>query len=371
LDTVNPSVNSISISPSVGAAGTVFNLTVNISDDISVLNATASIQKPDENQTALIILSLSSGLYNGSWNSSGSGDGSYVVDITAYDSSGNSVEKENGAVIPLSTNAVNVSVNSSINLTSEVPVIINATAQTDTWINITSNADSNASVAVAKYSDNIESVENTEGTELGKYLSIIVDNVTNRNISSAVIKVYYTDAEIAAKNLQESTLRLYKFNATSEIWVLTGNSGVDTANNFAYGNVTSFSSFGIFGTLISAASSASSSSAGASKAGGVCTPKWDCTGWGECLPEGKMTRSCTRVGTCFMGDRPEEEKRCEYIQEKQIPELNQEAKSPDIKEIEKEQFAPPNLLPFRIIYIPLIAFTVIIISNWARRRKGK
>ena len=121
--------------------------------------------------------------------------------------------------------------------------------------------------------------------------------------------MYYTDAEVTASGLDETTLRLYKFNSSSATWFETASSGVDITGNFVFGNVTSFSSFGLFGTVVAASTTATTTTTAASTSNsGGCSPQWDCSGWGTCSVGGIQTRSCSRVGTCSLGNTPSEER---------------------------------------------------------------
>jgi len=252
-DSTEPTINNATVSPTMGAVGTIFNITVNATDDVEIDSVIAYVQKPDENNTATITLSLTNSLYNGTWDSSGKAEGTYVIDIVANDTTGNEKEKENGAVIALSSNANGTYSNSSVNVTSYVPTIINDTNITDTWLNITSKINkTTASFVITKYTENIQTVSAIGVSELGKYIDIVVDNDTNQNLSFAEIRVYYRDTEVSAANLRESTLRLYRFNATSSLWAPISPGGVNTDLNYVWGNVSKFSSFGIFGTEVSA-----------------------------------------------------------------------------------------------------------------------
>ncbi|GAG27515.1 unnamed protein product, partial [marine sediment metagenome] len=204
LDATKPIIYTVSVSPTKGAAGTLFNITANVTDGKEVKSVIAYIQKPDENDTATITLGLNNELYNGTWNSSNKADGTYVIDIKANDTSDNEEEKENGAVIALSLYAQNTFINSSFNLTANESLVINATSRTDTWLNITSDVNITSSVSIAKYSDNVmESVCPTISTELSKYIDIIFDNNTNENLSFVEVRVYYDDTEVSAASLQE------------------------------------------------------------------------------------------------------------------------------------------------------------------------
>ncbi|MBL7054586.1 hypothetical protein ISS05_02420, partial [Candidatus Woesearchaeota archaeon] len=268
-DLTAPTINKVIITPTTGTSRTVFNITANVTDNFNVSKVVVYMQKPDENNTANITLELNNGLYNGSWSSSNKSDGTYVIDVLANDTIGNQREKENGAVIALASYSVNVSVNSSVGIRADEYVIINATEEANTWLNITTSADVNASIAIAEYSDNIALVEPTTVTELSKYIDVVVDNVTNNNISFAEIRVYYTDAEVTAANLQESTLRLYKFNENTSVWDLITPGGVDVSANYVWGNVSSFSTFGVFGDVVGATPAATTEASGGTPSTGA------------------------------------------------------------------------------------------------------
>jgi len=267
-DTVAPIINTVTVMPTTGIKGTIFNITANVTDNYNVSNATAYVQKPDENNTAIISLSLNNGLYNCSWDSSGKTEGTYVIDVIANDNSRNEKEKENGAAIALASYSVNTSINSSVNFTANEHIIVNATEEANTWLNITTGANVTGSIAIAEYSDNVRLVDPTTVTELGRYIDVIVDNDTNNNISFAEIRVDYTDAEITAANLIESTLRLYKYNDSSATWDLVSPGGVETTDNYVWGNVSSFSSFGVFGDEVEEEVEEEAAAAGAPGGGG-------------------------------------------------------------------------------------------------------
>jgi len=369
LDITNLTITWTIVNPTIGVAGTVFNITANVTDDVQINSVIAYVQKPDENNTATINLSLNDGLYNGSWNSSGRADGTYVIDIVANDEYSNTKEKENGAAIALASYSINISVNSSVGIGGGSggsgsggggSVVIDDTSKTDTWLNITSDVNITLSVAIAKYSDNVKSVDPTTVTELSKYVDIIVDNDANDNISFAEIRINYTDAEVIDANLVESTLRLYKFNDSSAEWDLISPGGVDINANYVWGNVSGFSSFGIFGDEVSAAEEAAAEAeAAATSRGGGCNPKWDCSEWSECS-SGLQRRECNRVGTCFMGEKPEEERDCT------LEEIPEELLDVDF---EIEEPAPKKALP--IIEVLIVLFIILFVFVLKKRGKKK
>ena len=95
----------------------------------------------------------------------------------------------------------------------------------------------------------------------GRYYSIDITNPTAycflkvcvskgeimKNISSAFLKFYYNDSEVASKGLNEGLLRLSRFNETSEKWEVCDEpkGGVNITGNYVYCNTTSFSEWGV------------------------------------------------------------------------------------------------------------------------------
>ncbi len=305
-DTTKPIIHTVDVTPTIGLKGTIFNVSVNTSDNHNVSTVTAYIQKPDENSSLNITLGLLNGLYNGSWNSSSQSSGTYVLDIIVNDTSGNYQEQENGAIVALSTHSINTSLNSSVRFRANRSIIVNSTNRTGTWIKISSGISKNASVGIAQYSNNTKESTPTTVTELKKYIDIIVDPAINQNITTATVRIYYTDEEIEDSDLRESTLRLYKYNENATEWDLLDPGGVEEDLNYVWGNVTSFSSFGVFGTEnvepgLSTTTSSDSSTSGSHTSRSTCTPRWDCSIWGPCSIDSTQLRSCIRRGTCGSG----------------------------------------------------------------------
>jgi len=97
-----------------------------------------------------------------------------------------------------------------------------------------------------------------------------VDNVSNISLylnatnttstSFLVINISYNDSDIIAAGLDESTLKLYRYNGTA--WVVIENSTVDTVNNFVFANITEFSIIAPFGGPPGAVTTTTKSSKG-------------------------------------------------------------------------------------------------------------
>ena len=111
LDWAKPLINNITVTPSKGSPGTLFDITANITD-AGIDTVIAHIQDPDENDIANVELKLNSKFYNGTWDSTGNSEGTYIIDIIANDTFGNQKEYENGEIIALSSYAQDVYINS-------------------------------------------------------------------------------------------------------------------------------------------------------------------------------------------------------------------------------------------------------------------
>lgn len=90
-------------------------------------------------------------------------------------------------------------------------------------------------VTVATYASNPSGTPTFSA--LGKYVDVQLDNAAG--VTQILIKVYYTDAEVAASGITESTLKLYWW--TGSAWQVCSDTGVDTVNNYIWARITATS----------------------------------------------------------------------------------------------------------------------------------
>lgn len=148
--------------------------------------------------------------------------------------------------------------------------LVNASA-VDALLNITSSSTvTPAYFVITKYSSLTNGTE-AGITAFGKYVKVEMDDNTRSKIISSMFRISYTDAELAAANLIESTLKIYRYNETTNTWAAL-TTAVDAANNFVETNVTGFSTFGLFGSPVPAPSTTSSGGGGVSSGGGSIIP---------------------------------------------------------------------------------------------------
>jgi hypothetical protein len=196
----------------------------------------------------------------------------------------NSIEEYYSSTITTSDNAVNITLTSEINTSLEIK---------------TGSAIINASIEVFKYTENPKASGALGIVGLGKYIGIKADSALESAISSVIIKVYYTDAEVSAAGVDEGTLRLYYYNTSFGDWVAydSPNGGVNTTENYVWANTTHFSDWGVFGTAPASASHHGRTVMPAINTTAGCSIQWSCTEWSACI-NGMQARACNDIGTC-------------------------------------------------------------------------
>jgi parallel beta-helix repeat protein len=134
-------------------------------------------------------------------------------------------------------------------------------------VEVTGNENDTVDLSVEEYSSN-PGGSGYALKSLGKYIRF--ETSADINVSSIIIKVYYSDAEVAAAGLDESTLRLEYYNATSGTWTKYDppNGGVNTAENYVWAETTHFSIWGLFGSTPSTPSAPSGGGRVTGAAGG-------------------------------------------------------------------------------------------------------
>ena len=120
----------------------------------------------------------------------------------------------------------------------------------DVGLDLTTKANEDANLVINEYSSAPAGGSTFALSALGKYVAVTSDLVS---LDYGIIKIYYSDSELTAAGLNEDSLRLEYYNASSGTWHTydSPEGGVDTANNYVWANTTHFSLFGVFGTLTS------------------------------------------------------------------------------------------------------------------------
>ena len=116
--------------------------------------------------------------------------------------------------------------------------------QSNTTLEIVTDSLYSGFVTIVRYDSAPSGTGTSPASALNKYVSISTGDI---DLNYSVIRVKYSDAEVSSINLQEDSLRLYKWNGSE--WLKfegSGIGGVDASNNFVFANTTSFSVWGVF-----------------------------------------------------------------------------------------------------------------------------
>ena len=137
---------------------------------------------------------------------------------------------------------------------NEVTVITaNTTSTTNISLGIVTTENATGSITITEYNETSASPPSGYSV-LNKYVKIEVSPKITENLSWAWLNISYTDAEVQAAGVDESTLKIYYWNETTQTWEYqkpgwpyVEAQGVNTVDNYVWANVTGFSLFGLFG----------------------------------------------------------------------------------------------------------------------------
>ena len=94
-------------------------------------------------------------------------------------------------------------------------------------------------------------------------------NATNNSADSWLfLNISYSNDDISG--LSESSLKVWEYNGTTWLQV-QGTNGVNTASNYAFANITNFSTFAVFGTVITTTQTSTGGSGGSGSGSGSVT----------------------------------------------------------------------------------------------------
>lgn len=300
----------------------------------------------------------------------GYGEYGYGVYSISNEFSGNYGEGDYGSGLYSSPVGVTVSQNDSLVIVPDTPLIVDMIDETDTEIEFTVNIPIIAgSVTVIKsLTPPQDSIPPTSKTTIGKYITIDVNNEIKDNLKYSVIGISYDDNEISG--LQESTLRLYKWNYFE--WIVFNGEGigwVDITLNKVYANTTSFSTWGVFATPTSVSLPSEGKGGGSSGGGFTCNLK---TNIEKDICENNICPRYLDVNNC--SKKPALNHLCcvyyltlieDILIEEEIIdiELVEEEEIEDFVPVEKESIEKKNKLGFifLISIVGIIIFIVLII----------
>jgi S-layer protein (TIGR01567 family) len=250
IDNTPPAVSNVTAQPDIINISGYTNITAVVSGP-DVDNVSVRITYPNGTHSTIYMNNSSHVYYR---NFSNTADpGRYNVTIIANDTTGNVNDSQKTSFI-----VAHICTNTTIITNAGNSTFINASG-TNVTLELFTNGSVMGSINITRSIVNITNELEVPGP--GIYIRINASNNfsndTYSNLSWALIKVNYTDMDVSNNYLVESSLRLYWYNESSGNWIkLETNSpiwvygsGVDTANNYVWANVSHFSDYAVGGEL--------------------------------------------------------------------------------------------------------------------------
>ncbi len=122
---------------------------------------------------------------------------------------------------------------------AETPYEVN-TEGTNASITLTTSSSQSGTVTVQQSSS--DSHGGFTASALGKFISINAEGI--ENITQVEIRIYYTDDELLASGIDETTLKLYWWNPGTEDWEVLADTGVNIDENYIWAITNHFSDYG-------------------------------------------------------------------------------------------------------------------------------
>ncbi|MBI3036932.1 hypothetical protein HYY73_04245 [Candidatus Woesearchaeota archaeon] len=240
-DNERPNINS-AIAAAIGDTLTVL---ANITDK-SAITAIAHIIKDNDAVMNLTFTKTANNVYTASANAAEL-RGAYIVSIIAKDTYNNTATARGIAGVTLDSEKSEIK-EIVLNSTGKALIVLANTAT----IEVRGKAEPTAPsvtgriVVAEQATGKMNATRPQEKKELGMYIEIEADEALKSNVSSATLKISYTDQEVLAANLSETSLAIYYYDEPSLLWQQL-NSTANAALNYVEGNTTHLSLFGVFG----------------------------------------------------------------------------------------------------------------------------
>jgi len=264
IDNTPPTVSNVTAQPDIINISGYTNITAVVRDP-HVDNVSVRITYPNGTHSTIDMKNSSHVYYRIFSNTAD--PGRYNVTIIANDTTGNVNDTQKTSFI-----VAHIYTNITIITNAGNSTFINAPG-TNVTLELFTNDSVMGSINITRSIVNITNELEVHGP--GIYIRINAStnfsNYNYSNLSWALIKVNYTDEDVSNNNLVESSLRedvsnnnlvesslrLYWYNESSGNWIkLETNSptwvygsGVDTANNYVWANVSQFSDYAVGGEL--------------------------------------------------------------------------------------------------------------------------
>ncbi|MBI2581050.1 hypothetical protein HYV85_04585 [Candidatus Woesearchaeota archaeon] len=240
-DSESPVISNVTATVS----GSALTITASITDK-SATTATARVIKDDAAVMNITLANTTAGTFIGTANASAL-KGAYIVTIVAKDKYGNTQRAKGIAGFATLSDKTTVR-EFALNGTTKALLKLTNTTQIELAGKASADIQDVRIVLSEHAKDILNTTKPTGKRELQKYVEVEADEGLKSNVSSATLKISYTDEEAAAANVSETSLAVYYYNETFLLWQLL-NSAVNTLLNYVEGNTTHLSLFGVFGNV--------------------------------------------------------------------------------------------------------------------------
>jgi len=135
--------------------------------------------------------------------------------------------------------------------TEPVTTVGNAASVTNdsTRLEITTDtAVTGQTISVTSHTENPAAKAPVADTDAGVFIEIIASGNLTDSIASIDIQVDYDEDDVAARGIDEATLKLYVVSEATGAWEAVPGSASNVTGNYIYGTVTHLSKYGAFGT---------------------------------------------------------------------------------------------------------------------------
>ena len=175
-------------------------------------------------------------------------EGAHSITMWANDTAGNI----NSISVYFSLNfTLGTYSNTSVTTAANQTTTINAT-NVNIILDIVTSQDATGSINMTLTSLNQSGTNALSVPALGRYLEINASPEIEGNLTEVMLKMYYTDQEVADAGLVEEYLSMYWWNETSGEWIELSDSvswifgaGVNTSLNYVWANVSHFSNYAL------------------------------------------------------------------------------------------------------------------------------
>ncbi|MBI2084899.1 MAG: proprotein convertase P-domain-containing protein [Candidatus Aenigmarchaeota archaeon] len=248
-DTITPRLTESIIAPrSIKRNSNVTFMT--ISEDYSDTNASVNIYNKTNPSSMRVYMGQITWKGNTltnliTFNSSILETGTFYVNVSLTDASGNSANYSIGNITV--SDSVGSNYYSNTYLPIEEKIELNLSSELNISLNISSSSSgSTDSLVVSSYNTN-PSNDNTNGVAINKFSEISAGGFLSDVLNWVEMRIFYSSSDIPA-GYDENNLRIY-YNHPNGTWLPyegSGSGGVNTTEKYVWANSTHFSIYGVF-----------------------------------------------------------------------------------------------------------------------------